>query len=57
MLLGIFKLHPVKQQNDTGCGIACVAMCVGCSYVEAFKKFKKIAMGKAEKTFHTNASQ
>lgn len=51
------EIHLVRQEHDTGCGIACVAMCAGWSYPEAFKKFKEILRwGDRKRDFYTQPS-
>ncbi|MDR5907597.1 hypothetical protein [Franzmannia qiaohouensis] len=48
----------VKQEHKTGCGVACVAICLGWSYPEAFEKFKKVLnWGSRKSVFYTKAPE
>ena len=52
------QIHLLRQEHDTGCGVACVAMCAGWSYEDAFQRFKRVLRwGERKRSFYTQPSQ
>lgn len=50
------EISRLKQQDETGCGLACVAMIVGVSYLDVRKQFIK-QIGKIPRRFATTADE
>lgn len=47
----------VSQEHRTGCGIACVAMLCGATYLEVMKAANEIfGWGESQRTFYTDSS-
>lgn len=50
------EIYRLKQKDDTGCGLACVAMIVGASYHDVKKQFIK-QIRKIPRNFGTTADE
>ena len=51
------EIKYIKQEDDSGCGLACLAMLTGMSYNEVKKRLKLKIFSKESNEFYTNFHQ